>query len=353
MNINKKEIDLLKTVEYGGCSAKLPAQLLENILKDIPYLKSENLLVGTENHDDAMVWKINDEMAIIQTLDFFPPVCSDPYDYGQIAAANALSDVYAMGGEAITALNIVMFPSSKIEICILKEILKGGADKIIEAGVVLAGGHTIDDYPPKYGLAVTGIIHPNRIITNSKAKAGDVLILTKPLGTGAIIAGRRINEVSETDYIGTINEMKLLNKNAAGIMQMHNIISATDITGFSLLGHALKMANASGVSFIVDAINVPLLSGAYALIKRGCIPCAAFRNLLYIEGQVEFDSKFDYNLKMLLVDPQTSGGLLMCCNENISRKIITDLTNAGYSNASVIGHVTDKSEQSIIVRSPI
>lgn len=353
MSLNEKTFDLLKTVEQGGCSAKLPAQLLEDILKNIPYLKSENLLVGTENHDDALVWKINDEIAIIQTLDFFPPVCSDPYDFGQIAAANALSDVYAMGGKAITALNIVMFPSAKIDISILKEILKGGADKIIEAGAVLAGGHTIDDYPPKYGLAVTGIIHPDRIITNSKAKAGDVLILTKPLGTGAIIAGHRINEVSETDYRGAIKEMKLLNINAAEIMQKYHIISATDVTGFSLLGHGLKMANASGVSFIIESCNVPVLRGAYDLVKLGCIPGAAFRNLSYIEGQVEFETGLDYNLKMLLLDPQTSGGLLMSCNKDIAKKVIADLIKAGYPNAVVIGRVNDKSEQSIFVRSQI
>lgn len=346
----KNSFDLLTTVEQGGCSAKLPAQLLEGILKDIPFIDSENLLVGNKTRDDALVWKLSNEIAIIQSTDFFPPICSDPYEFGQITAANALSDIFAMGGKAITALNLVMFPSARIDISVLKEILKGGADKTIEAGAVLAGGHTIDDYPPKYGLSVTGIVHPEKIITNSKAKAGDILILTKPLGTGVITAGKKIKEVSKTDYQAALNEMKLLNKNAAEIMQKYNILCATDITGFSLLGHGLEIAEASKTTLIINASDVPLLNRAYDLIDMGCIPGAAFRNQSYVDEKVSFHSKLDYNLKMLLLDAQTSGGLLMSCNKNIENKVVADLKKSGYSNTAVIGNVIEKQEKSMYVR---
>jgi len=194
-----KPYDLLSTVEYGGCSAKLSANDLSAALADLPKTPHKNLLVDIETHDDAGVYKINDEYALIQTTDFFPPVCSDPYEFGQIAAANALSDVYAMGGEVLTALNIVAFPA-KAPLEVLKEILRGGIEKVIEAGGIMMGGHTIVDDIPKYGLAVTGWIHPNRIITNAAAKPGDVLILTKPIGAGIIMAGKRIGEISIEKY---------------------------------------------------------------------------------------------------------------------------------------------------------
>ncbi|MBU0765404.1 MAG: selenide, water dikinase SelD [Bacteroidetes bacterium] len=345
----KTSFDLLTTVEQGGCSAKLPAQLLYSILKDIPAFVSENLIVGNETHDDAFVWKLDEETALVQTTDFFPPVCSDAYEFGQIAAANALSDIYAMGGRAITAMNLVMFPSSRIDISVLKEILMGGADKVKEAGAVLAGGHTIDDYPPKYGLSVTGIIHPEKIITNNRAKEGEMLILTKPIGTGVIIAGKRINEVSESDYRSALNEMKLLNKNAAEIMQKHNIRCATDVTGFSLLGHAMEMAEAGNVTLVINANDVPLLNRAYDLIDMGCIPGASFRNLAYLNDKIAYGSKLDYNLKMLLFDAQTSGGILMTCGKNVADKIIADLKKTEYPYATLIGKVIKKQDKSIII----
>ncbi len=347
---DEKSFDLLSTVEQGGCSAKLPAQLLDNILKDIPFMDSENLLVGAENHDDALVYKLNEETAIIQSTDFFPPICSDPYDFGQISAANALNDIFAMGGKAITALNLVMFPSDRIDISVLKEILKGGADKTIEAGAVLAGGHTIDDYPPKYGLAVTGIVHPDKIITNNKSKPEEVLILTKPLGTGTIIAGHRIGEVEKGDYQDAVDMMKLLNKSAAEIMQEYNIRCATDITGFSLLGHSLEIAKASGVTIVINANDVPLLNKAYDLINMGCIPGATFRNLTYVEENTHFNSGLDYNLKMLLLDAQTSGGLLICCDRSIVDNIVSDLRKAGYISTTIIGKVIEKQENLIYVQ---
>ncbi len=337
----KNSFDLLTTVEYGGCSAKLPAQLLEQILGEIPFEKSPNLLVGAETSDDAAVWKINDETAIIHTTDFFPPICSDPFEFGEIAAANALSDVFAMGGKALTALNLVMFPAT-IDISVLKEILLGGAEKVKEAGAVLCGGHTINDYPPKYGLAVTGVVHPDKIIKNCSAKPGEVLILTKPLGTGAIVAGQRIGEVSKENYQKALDTMKLLNRFGAEIMQKYGVTCATDVTGFSLLGHAFEIAKGSGVTIEINLQKLPILSGAYDLVDMGCIPGAAFKNLNYIEKNISFAENLDYNLKMLAFDPQTSGGLLICCNERSAQNMISDLRQSGYLEASIVGKIIAK-----------
>jgi selenide, water dikinase len=254
--------DLLSTVDQGGCSAKLSPARLAQVMAGIKLPTNDSLLVDTSTHDDAGVYKLTNDIALIQTVDFFPPVCSDPYDFGQIAAANALSDVYAMGGTPLTAMNIVLFPSTKIPLEILAEILRGGADKVAEAGAVIAGGHTIDDYPPKYGLAVTGVVHPQRIVTNAAAVPGEVLILTKPIGTGVVIAGKRVGETHDAEYAETIASMKQLNKAGGFAMQEDNVRAGTDITGFGLLGHAKKMADASMVTFIIRAGKIPLLAGA-------------------------------------------------------------------------------------------
>ncbi len=328
----------MTTVEYGGCSAKLPAAELEKLLAGLPVLKDSRLIIGSDSHDDASVWKINEDTALISTTDFFPPVCSDPYEFGQIAAANSLSDIYAMGGTALTALNLVMFPSSQIPMEILRKILEGGADKCIEAGVVLTGGHTIDDYPPKYGLAVTGTVHPERIISNSAAVTDDILILTKALGTGVIMAGRRIGEASDTDYQSALESMKQLNRWAAEIMQEYEISCATDITGFSLLGHGMQLAKESGVCLNIDSYALPILPGTLELLDYGCIPGAAFKNLSYVEDNVSFGCSLDYNLKMLAADAQTSGGILLCVKEKNAESILMKLREH-YPAAIVIGRV--------------
>jgi len=339
--------DLLSTVEYGGCSAKLPAKELSKALADLPKTPHKNLLVDIETHDDAGVYKITDEIALIQTTDFFPPVCSDAYEFGQIAAANALSDVYAMGGEVLTALNIAMFPA-KVPLEILKEILRGGTEKVIEAGGVIIGGHTIIDDVPKYGLAVTGTIHPKKIITNSAAKAGDKLILTKKIGGGIILAGKRIDEIDKEKHQLVLESMKQLNKNASQIMQKYNIKCATDITGYGLLGHALKMALGSNVTIKINSENVPAFDGAYDLLELGCIPGACFRNLEYVEDNCSFEDTLAFNTKMLLLDAQTSGGLLICCPDDSIENMTKDLIDAGYSATTVIGEVLAKEEKDII-----
>jgi selenide, water dikinase len=343
------EFDLLSTVTYGGCSAKIPAKQLEAALGHLTQPHDERLLVDISTHDDAGVFKINSETALIQTTDFFPPVCSDPRTFGRIAAANSLSDVYAMGGNALTALNIVCFPSTKIPLEVLAEMLAGGLEKVTEAGAVMAGGHTIDDFPPKYGLAVTGVVHPDRIITNAAARAGDTLILTKPLGVGVIIAGKRLGDVNDADYAAALDSMQQLNKAGAEIMQRYNVRCATDVTGFGLLGHAMKMAEASGVTFRFNSSAVPLLSGAYDLVENGCIPGACFRNQEFVEEQLKVAKGVDYNRKMLMLDAQTSGGLLMCVPEGVDGSILDDLHTAGHPAAAVIGSVVEKKEVTLVV----
>lgn len=343
-----KPYDLLSTVEYGGCSAKLSANELSAALADLPKTPHKNLLVDIETHDDAGVYKINDEYALIQTTDFFPPVCSDPYEFGQIAAANALSDVYAMGGEVLTTLNIVAFPA-KVPLDVLKEILRGGIDKVIEAGGTMMGGHTIVDDIPKYGLAVTGWIHPDKIITNAVAKPGDVLILTKPIGAGIIMAGKRIGEIEAKNYQPVLESMKQLNKEGGRIMQKHGVKCATDITGFGLLGHALKLAMGSNVTLKINSTLIPAFDGALDLIDLGCIPGACFRNLEYVENDCAFEKSLSHNHKMLLLDAQTSGGLLICCNKNDVNDMIKDLSEAGYPKAVIVGSVIEKGNKHLVI----
>jgi selenide, water dikinase len=342
--------DLLQMVEYGGCSAKISPKQLEEILKYLPLPKDPNILVDIDTHDDAGVYKINDDLALVLTTDFFPPVCSDPYEFGQIAAANSISDVYAMGGDPVLALNIMMFPAAKLPMEVYAEIMKGGFDKATEAGVRIIGGHTIDDFPPKYGLAVVGYIHPMKIITNAGAKPGDSLILTKPVGTGVILAGHRLGMASDEDLIEAKGLMKLLNKSGADVMKKYFIKGATDVTGFGLAGHALKMARASGVSIKIRMKDVPLIGNSYKLIDDGCIPGASFRNLEYAEKDIDFASDLDYNLKMIAFDAQTSGGLLFSAPAEMVGNILEDLKNAGLSESSVIGSVTQFGEKYIYLK---
>ena len=290
-------MDLLKTIESGGCSSKLSPLLLDEILKQFPAINNKNLLVGTQTQDDAGVYKLTEDIALIFTTDFFPPVCSDPYEFGQIAAANSLSDVYAMGGKPLLALNLMMFPDDKLDKEVYISILKGGNDKVNEAGAMIIGGHTINDYPPKYGLAVIGTVHPNKVITNTGARLGDKLILTKPLGTGIAVSGRKTGLGSDDVYSNAVMLMCQLNDKASELMQKYNVIGATDITGFGLLGHSFKFATQSNVSFRLYSENIPLIDGVYELADIGCLPGASFRNLKFAEPNTLFASALDYNLK--------------------------------------------------------
>jgi len=339
------KIDLLQMVESGGCSAKIPPKQLEEILSFLPLPEDPNILVDIDTSDDAGVYKVNNELALVFTTDFFPPVCSDPYEFGQIAAANSISDVYAMGGEPVIALNIMMFPAVRLPVEAYAEILKGGYDVASEAGVRIIGGHTIDDFPPKYGLAVVGYVHPERIITNTGARPGDSLILTKPVGTGIILAGQRLGLATDNDVSEAKKYMKLLNRSGAEVMKKHNIKGATDVTGFGLAGHALKMAKASHVSLELNMKQVPLIGSTYKIIDEGCIPGASFRNLDYAEPETGFASGLDYNLKMIAFDAQTSGGLLLCAPDRLKNQILDDLKINGLQDAKVIGHVIKPKEK--------
>ncbi len=341
--------NLLTTVETGGCSAKIPPRALEELLKDFPVPTDPRILVDISSHDDAGVYKINDETALVITTDFFPPMVSDGYDFGLVAATNSISDVYAMGGTPVVALNIMMFPSTRIPMEVYRDILRGGNDKAREAGVSIIGGHTIDDYPPKYGLAVIGTVHPEKIITNGGVRPGDKLILTKPLGTGIILAGHRMNMTSPGQLDAAVTAMKQLNREGAVLMQKYGIRGATDITGFGLAGHALKLARASGVTIRIDLNEVPLLAGTYDLAEQGCIPGAAFRNLDYTEVETRFAGSIDYNLKMIAHDAQTSGGLLMAVAPEKVPELLLELHASGHPEAAVIGDAVDSENIAMVL----
>lgn len=342
--------DLLSTVEYGGCSAKLaPAQLTE-LLSTIPLIKDARILVDIETHDDAGVYKLNDDTALIVTTDFFPPVCSDASTFGRIAAANALSDVYAMGGTPLLALNLTMFPSKDIPLEVLRDILAGGQEKINESGAFTMGGHTIDDTPPKYGLAVVGTIHPDKLVTNAGLRAGQQLILTKPLGVGVLMAAHRMGICPESAYEKALEQMMLLNQAGAVLMQQFGVKGATDVTGFGLAGHALKMAEASGVSIQLESEKLPVLPAVMDLLAEGCIPGAAFRNLDFVKQHTLFASTCQVEYKMLACDAQTSGGLLMAVDAGRSADLLAALHQTGlHPDAAVIGEVLPERNKALYI----
>ncbi len=318
---------------------------LSQVLRHIPVLKDPRLLVGLETSDDAAVYKLSDDQALIQTVDFFTPMVDDPYLYGQIAAANALSDIYAMGGRPLLALNIVCFPDC-LPPAVLEEILRGGAEKVLEAGAILAGGHTVRDAEPKYGLTVTGLAKPGQITANAGARAGDVLVLTKPLGTGIVINGIKAELLSETAANKAARSMSALNKPASEAMLRHGARACTDITGFGLLGHALEMAEASGVTFEIDFPALPMLPEVMDMARMGMIPAGAYNNREYLRNRVELDEKLKPEEQMLLFDPQTSGGLLLSIPTPGAEKVVGELAEQGI-RVAVIGRVRPREEKPI------
>lgn len=333
--------DLLSTTQTGGCSAKLPAGLLDKLLSDIPLLNDKRILVDIQTHDDAGVFELDSRTALIFTTDFFPPLCSDARTFGRIAACNALSDVYAMGGKPLLCLNISMFPTEGIPMEVLHDILSGGQEKINEAGAFTMGGHTLVDTVPKYGLAVVGTVHPEKLVTNASAQAGDRLILTKPLGCGVVIAARRMGMASEETYRETLEQMQLLNRQGAEVMQKHGVRCATDITGFGLMGHACKMAMASKKELHVSVSALPALKQVASLLEEGCIPGAAFKNLDFARPLLHLREGIPLHLKMLCADAQTSGGLLMCVKEADAQAVLEELRQGDFPHASIIGQVQE------------
>ena len=269
-----------------------------------------DLLVGLREPDDAAVWRLDEDRAIVVTTDFFTPVVDDAYDYGSIAAANSLSDVYAMGGQPFLALNVAALPDD-LPAEISSEIIRGGAEKAREAGVVIAGGHTVKDKEPKYGLVVIGFVDPRKMLSKSGLKIGDALVLTKPLGFGVTTTALKQEKADDTDIVEAIDWMKRLNKTASQLAGEFALRGGTDITGYSLLGHALEMANASGVALRFDFSNIPFIAGARKYAERGIFPGGAFDNKKHFESQVTFTSSINEPSQMLLFDPQTSGGLLL------------------------------------------
>jgi len=314
-------------------------------LCDIPKINDPALLVGFDTADDAAVYKISNELGIIQTLDFFTPIVDDPYDFGQIAAANALSDVYAMGGVAKIAMNIVGFPKN-LDLSILKAILKGGADKVKEAGAVLAGGHSIEDPEPKYGLSVTGFVSPDKIWQNTGAKPGDHLILTKPLGMGVLTTALKEDMLSLETVKYMTHIMATLNKYAAEAAYAFDVHACTDITGFGLLGHALEMAKGSHVTFELDLSKIPYIDEALPLAKMGIIPAGAYRNKEHVANDILFDDDLDEGLLDLCYDPQTSGGLLFALPPEESEKMLALLETVLQTPYAMIGKVVAQRKKS-------
>jgi len=299
-----------------------------------------NLLVGLETSDDAGVYRLRDDLALVQTVDFFTPVVDDPYTFGQVAAANALSDVYAMGAVPLTAMNIVGFPVGKLDMAVLAEILRGGQSKLQEAGAILVGGHSVQDNEPKYGISLTGVVHPEKVLTNGGARPGDVLVLTKPLGIGIITTAIKRGVVPEDTIDRAVEVMITLNKAAADAAVKVGVNACTDVSGFGLLGHAHEMAQASGVSLEIDAGKVPVIEETWEYVARKIVPGGTLANLKHLEQSVSFTPEVSEETKLVLADAITSGGLLVSVEPGKVDSLVSAMQESGTLEAAVIGRVT-------------
>ena len=305
-------IKLTKLAKCAGCGAKVGAGALAQLLEDLKVHKDPNLLVGFDKSDDASVYKVSEELALVQTVDFFPPIADDPYLFGQIAATNALSDVYAMGGQPKLALNIMAVPKSMPKEAV-HELLRGGYDKVYEAGALITGGHSILDEEPKYGLAVTGFVHPDKVLTNSGAKPGDVLLLTKPLGIGVVTTAAKADLVSRETLQKAYELMTTLNQSARDAMVKYNVHACTDVTGFGLMGHLYEMAQGSDVAVCLQTDSIEFLPEVLELARMGVLPEGLYRNRSFAQQAVD-PGTVELAVQDLLYDPQTAGGLLMACD---------------------------------------
>jgi selenide,water dikinase len=349
---------LTSLVKAGGCGSKIGPGELRDVLKDVPKSISDQILFGLGSGDDAGVFKLRDDLALVQTVDFFTPIVDDPYDFGAIAATNALSDCFALGAKPITGLAIVGFPN-ELPLEILREILRGGADKVHEAGASIIGGHSIRDSEPKYGVAVTGIVDPRRMVTNAGAKPGNLIVLTKALGTGIVTNERRaratgkspaeLQDLSDTLFNEAVTSMKTLNQKAAELMVEFGATACTDVTGFGLLGHAHNLASASGVALEIDFRTLPLFDGLSQIAsnygKGGCE-----RNRKWVEVNVQFGPDLDETTKIICSDPQTSGPLLVSLPDGAAQTFVQTLQRGGVSAATIIGTVTRGEPGTITVR---
>ena len=347
--MNNTKIKLTDFSTKGGCGCKISPQYLNNILSNsVSFPKDENLLVGFENSDDAGVYKINEDLAIVQTVDFFTPIVDDPYEFGQIAATNALSDIYAMGGQPKTALNLVSFPTSTLPMDVLSSILEGSASKVLEAGATVVGGHSIDDNEPKFGLSVTGFVNPNKYFENNGANVGDILILTKPIGVGIITTAVKRKVLKPGQEKEAIRYMTTLNKYASEILADFTPSAVTDVTGFGLIGHSYEMAKASNVSFNINYKDVPILNNTIDLAKKGIIPGGTKNNYNWLVDKVNFSGDLSDYEKYIMCDAVTSGGLLISINPSEAKSFIEKMNNHKHP-AYVIGSVTIKSSTSVNV----
>ncbi len=345
MNNNIRLTALTKT---SGCAAKIGPSVLDSVLKNLPKFDDSNLLVGFDKKDDALVYKVSNDKVVIQTVDFFPPMVDDPYTFGQIAATNALSDVYAMGGNPSIAMNLLCFPSC-LDPSIMHDILSGGYSKVQEAGAIIAGGHTIADPTPKYGLCVTGFAHPSEILTNSNAKTGDVLVLTKPLGIGILNTATKAELLTSAEIKEVTKLMTELNRYAKESFANLKVNACTDITGFSLIGHGYEMASGSDKSIEIFSDNVPMIPKALEYAKMGIIPEGMYNNQDYLKDIFRCSSNVPQEMQDVLLDPQTSGGLLLSMPEKDAKEYLSRMEF--YTPwTRIIGEVTDKKDFSIIIK---
>lgn len=347
---NSQHVKLTTLSSKGGCGCKIgPADLAEVMRSLPPAVENPNLLVGIDTSDDAGVYRINDDVALVQTVDFFTPIVDDPYSFGQVAATNAISDIYAMGGTPLTALNIVAFPIHTLDKQVLTDILRGAADKMKEAGVTLVGGHSIDDKEPKFGLAVTGLVDPKKVRTNAGAKPGDKLILTKPIGVGIMTTSIKHEAVTDAEIKRVTKVMTTLNKTAAETMQPYHIHACTDVTGFGLLGHTTEMAKGSNVGIHIIKEQVPVLPRVRELAEQGHIPGGTKNNFAHVKESITFSQEVDQIDQYILCDAVTSGGLLISVAGEEAETLLADLINRGVE-ASMIGEIVAEHPGHIIVK---
>lgn len=340
-------VRLTKLVKCGGCAAKIDPMFLKKATRSLAKNTDPRLLVGTEHFDDAGVFKISDDLALVQTVDFFTPIVDDPFIFGQIAAANALSDIYAMGGRPLTALNIISFPKDQ-PAELMEAILAGGESKVKEAGAIIVGGHSISDEQLSYGMAVTGEINPQKILTNCGAKPGDILVLTKPIGTGVLTTARREDRIDDKILQPAVESMLQLHAPILPLLQTYPINALTDITGFSLLGHTKQLAEASGVSISLIHSMIPLFPEVERLIDEGVTTRANRTNWEYVKDFVTGAEGLSKSRLQALLDPQSSGPLLISIPEKFAEEFVIESKNAGFHHTTIIGSITEPNEKAKI-----
>ena len=345
---NKKESRLTELSQGGGCGCKIEPAALHAILAKVPKRgEIKELLVGIENSDDAAIYQINEEQALVVTNDFFTATIDDPYTFGRVAAANALSDIYAMGGTPMLANAIVGFPVNKLSLETMQEIMHGGVDVCHDAGIPLAGGHSIDNPQPVFGLAAIGTIHPRRVKKNSDARVGDLVILTKPLGIGIMASAFKMDVISNEGYQEFVRHMTMLNKPGSWLGSQDGVHAMTDVTGFGLAGHLLEMAQGAHVHIEIDTAKVPVMKDAWMHVVEGVVPSGAYRNMHSYGESIRFGEQWDIDQQLIFTDPQTNGGLLVTVSPELAEGYVEELRKLGYSDVCIIGQVKPQDEANI------